>query len=100
MSNPGDTAALAEAQRLRSEAWARVNGDVAALRGGLTERPITQRLKDHAADRAVGAVDTAKAVAKDNPLVIAAAAAALIAWSLRGPLGRFAQKRLGRWFGA
>ena len=90
-----DETDLAEALVRRTEAWARVNGDVAALRTGLAERPIARRLKDHAADRALDAVDNAKAVALDNPLVIAGVVAALGGWFLRGPIIRTVQG----WFG-
>lgn len=83
-----DQADLAEAMERRTEAWARVNGDISALRAGLAERPIAQRLKDHAADRVIDTVDQAKAVARDNPLVIGGVVAALAGWFLRGPIIR------------
>ena len=78
------------------EAWARVNGDIAALRAGLAERPITKRLKDHAADRVIDTVDNAKAVARDNALVIGGVAAALAGWFLRGPIIRAVQGWIGK----
>lgn len=91
-----DEAAFAEARQRRTEAWARVNEDVSALRAGLSERPIATRLKDHAADRALNAVDTAKAIALANPMLIAGLVAALAGWMLRRPLGSYVQSWLGR----
>ena len=91
-----DRADLAEAMERRTEAWARVNGDISALRAGLAERPIAQRLKDHAADRVIDTVDQAKAVARDNPLVIGGVVAALAGWFLRGPIIRTVQGWLGK----
>lgn len=93
MSNEAD---LAEAMERRTEAWARVNGDISALRAGLAERPIARRLKDHAADRVIDTVDQAKAVARDNPLVIGGVVAALAGWFLRGPIIRTVQGWLGK----
>jgi hypothetical protein len=90
-----DEADLADALQRRTEAWARVNGDIAALRAGLAERPIAKRLKDHAADVAIDAVDGAKAVAMENRLVIGGVVAALAGWFLRGPIIRTVQG----WFG-
>lgn len=91
-----DEADLADALERRTEAWARVNGDISAMRSGLTKRPIGQRLKDHVADRMIDTVDTAKAVARDNPLVIGGVIAALAGWFLRGPIIRTVQGWLGR----
>jgi hypothetical protein len=91
-----DEVDLADALERRTEAWARVNGDISAMRSGLTERPIGQRLKDHVADRMIDTVDTAKAVARDNPLVIGGVIAALAGWFLRGPIIRTVQGWLGR----
>lgn len=91
-----DKADLAEAMERRTEAWARMNGDISALRAGLAERPIAQRLKDHAADRVIDTVDQAKAVARDNPLVIGGVVAALAGWFLRGPIIRTVQGWLGK----
>jgi hypothetical protein len=87
---------LADALERRTEARARVNGDIAALRAGLAERPIAKRLKDHAADRVIDTVDDAKAVARDNPLVIGGVVAALAGWFLRGPIIRTVQGWLGK----
>ncbi|MFM9934982.1 MAG: hypothetical protein ACKVOL_02155 [Novosphingobium sp.] len=87
---------LAEALECRTEAWARVNGDIAALRAGLAERPITKRLKDHAADRVIDAVDTVKAVAAENRFVIGGVILALAGWFLRGPIIRFVTSWFGR----
>lgn len=77
---------LRSARSLRDAAWARFNGRKDALRTGLDERPIPQRLKDAAMDRVIDTVDDAKAVAKDNVPVIAGTAALLAAWFFRRPL--------------
>ena len=92
MSNEAD---LVDALRRRTEAWARVNGDIAALHAGLAERTIGERHKDHAADRLIDTVDNAKAIARDNPLVIGGVVAALASWFLRRPIIRTVQG----WFG-
>lgn len=83
-----DEAELAEALQRRTEAWGRVTGNVTDLREGLAERPITARLKDHAADRVLDAVDSAKAAALNNPGVIGAMVVALAGWFLRRRLLR------------
>ena len=91
-----DEADLAEALARRTQAWDRVNRNVAALREGLAERPIAKRLKDYTADRVIDAVDSAKAVAQDNLLVIGGVVAALAAWFLRGTIIRTVQDWFGR----
>lgn len=99
MSAPDDVAVFAAAQHRRREAWDRVNGNISSLRTGLAEKPITQRIKDEAADRALGAMATAKEVALDNIPVIGGVAIGLVGWTFRGSLTRFAQKTYSRWFG-
>jgi len=91
-----DEAELADVLQRRTAAWARVNGDIAALRAGLTEKPIAKRVKDHAADRLIDAVDSAKAVAGENRLVIAGVVALLAGWFLRGPIIRTVHGWFGR----
>lgn len=91
-----DETDLAEALERRTEAWARVNGDITALRAGLAERPITKRLKDHAVDRALDTVDTVIAVAAENRLVIGGVIVALAGWFLRGPIIRSVKAWFGR----
>jgi len=78
--------ALNEARARRDEAWARVRGEVTALRTGLAERPIPTRIKEAAMDRVIDTVDEAKAVAKDNLPVIGGTLALLAAWFFRRPL--------------
>lgn len=82
---------LAEALQRRTEAWERVNSTVTGLREGLDERPVTARLKDHAADRLLDAVDAAKAVAISNLGVIGGVVVALAGWMLRRRLVRAAK---------
>ncbi len=77
---------LREARARRDAAWARVNGQVTALRTGLAERPIQKRIKDAAMDRVIDTVDEAKAIAKDNLPVIGGTLALLAAWFFRRPL--------------
>ncbi|WP_421846296.1 hypothetical protein [Novosphingobium sp.] len=77
---------LREARARRDEAWARVQGEVSALRTGLAERPIPTRIKEAAMDRVLDTVDEAKAVAKDNIPVIGGTLALLAAWFFRRPL--------------
>lgn len=84
---------LQEARKRRDEAWARVNGQIAALRNGLAERPIPTRIKDAAMDRVLDTVDEAKAVAKDNIPVIGGTLALLTAWFFRRPLTRLIKNR-------
>jgi hypothetical protein len=99
MSDMGDVAVLTAAQNRRRAAWDRVNGNIAALRTGLAERPLTQRLKDDAADRAISAAGTAKDIALENLPVLGGVAIGLVGWTFRGPLTRFAHKTYSRWFG-
>lgn len=84
---------LHEARKRRDEAWARVNGKIAALRTGLAERPIPTRIKEAAMDRVLDTVDEAKAVAKDNIPVIGGTLALLAAWFFRRPLTRLIKNR-------
>ena len=90
-----DETDLADVLQRRTAAWARVNGTVTALRASLAEKPIAKRVKDHAADRVIDAVDSAKAVAGENRLVIGGVVALLAGWFLRGPIIRTVQG----WFG-
>lgn len=89
-----DEQALAEARTLRTEAWTLVRQDIDRLREGLSERPIGQRIKDHAVDEAMDVIDGAVSVASDNKAVIGATLAALAGWALRGPLWKLVQDRL------
>ncbi len=84
---------LKEARTRRDAAWARVNGQITALRGGLAERPIPTRIKDAAKDRALDALDEAVAVARGNVPVIAGTAALLAGWFFRRPLIRLIKSR-------
>ncbi len=92
-----DETDLAETLQRRTEAWDRVNGNVTSLREGLAERPIGARLKDHAADRVLDAVDTAKAAAMSNRVLIGGVVAALAGWMLRRPLVRAAKGWANGW---
>jgi hypothetical protein len=92
-----DETDLAEALERRTEAWSRMNGTVARLREGLAERPITARLKDHAADRVLDAVDTAKAAMMSNRGVIGGVVVALAGWMFRRRLVRAAKGWADGW---
>ena len=86
MSEEQDAAPLLSARALRNSAWDLVREDVAHLRSGLEERPISQRIKDKASDELGDAVDAAREVAAENKAVIAGTALALAGWFLRGPI--------------
>lgn len=85
-------AALAEAQALRDDALALVRTDLARLNDALAERPMTRRLRDQAVDRAVDAIDQARAVAIDNKPALAATGLALVGWTFRHQLGAMVQR--------
>lgn len=82
-----DAERLAELRGLRDQAWAVLRGDVDALKQGLEERGIGERIKDRAVDEAQEAWVHAVDVASENKGVVAATILALLAWLLRGPLG-------------
>jgi len=85
-------ATLVEARVLRDEAWALVRTDVATLRDGLAARPIGQRIRERATDEVVEVIEQARDVADDNKAIVAAIAAILAGWFLRGPLGRMIRR--------
>ena len=84
---------LSEARTRRDAAWARMNGQVDALRTGLAERSIPTRIKDAAMDHVIDTVDEAKAIAKDNIPVIGGTLALLASWFFRRPLLRLFKNR-------
>lgn len=65
---------------------------LARVRAALAARSVPQRIKAEAVDRAVGGIDQAVAVAKDNRVIVAGTALALVGWFARRPLGRWGGK--------
>lgn len=88
MSEQSDAEPLLKARKSRRAAHALVREDLKLLQDGLADRPVGQRIKDAAADKLIGAVDTARDVAAENKVVIGGTLAALAAWFLRAPLLR------------
>jgi hypothetical protein len=84
---------LAETRSRRDAAWARIRGNVTALRTGFAEKPISTRMRERAVDKALDTVDEVKAMARGNIPVIAGTGALLAAWLLRRPLFRLFKNR-------
>jgi hypothetical protein len=88
MSDADSAKTLAEVQRQRDAARAKLRGDVATLRGDLAERSIPARIGDRAAEIAVESAETAIDVAKENKIVVGLTVAGLLGWFLRRPIVR------------
>lgn len=80
---------LREDRLIRDAARAVFDARLARLRQGVADKGIGARVADEALGRARATADQTLAVAKDNRLIVAATLAALAAWFLRKPLGRW-----------
>jgi hypothetical protein len=86
MSGADPSKTLAEVQRQRDAARAKLRGDVATLRGDLAERSIPARIGDRATEVALEGMETAKDVASENKIVVGLTIAGLLGWFLRSPI--------------
>lgn len=70
----------------RKAAWSLFEQRLGMVKADLAARSIGGRIVDKAKGDALAVADEALAVAKDNKGIVAAATAALLAWTFRAPL--------------
>lgn len=83
--------ALVEAQRLRDMARSIVRTDLETLRLGLSDRPVTTRVRDAVVTRAVDTAENGMALVRDNRAAIGLTMTGVIGWLFRRQLGALAQ---------
>ncbi len=98
MSDETTGLTLAEMQRQRDEARAKLRGGISALRQDLAEHSIPARIGERANETALDTLKTAKDVASENKIVIGATFAGLLGWFLRRPIAKLWQIRAPRIF--
>ncbi len=91
MTTASDEAALVAARNLRDVARELVRSDIATIRSDLAARPLGERLRQKVVSGLADTADSAAALARDNPAVLALTVTGLIGWFAREPLGRFAR---------
>lgn len=89
---------LAEDRATRDAARAVFEARMGQVRRALGERSVPQRLGDEAKTRAVTVAEEGMAVAQDSKWILAGTALAILAWLLRRPLVRSAQRVADRLF--
>jgi hypothetical protein len=70
----------------RDAARARLDGQIARIRGDIDERGVTGRIADEAVAKALATLDEAGKVASESKGVIGATVALLALWFLRKPI--------------
>lgn len=84
---PNAAEALMRSERAnRDAARARLDGQIARIRGDIEERGIGGRIADEAAAKAFAALDEAAAVAGESKGVIGGTVALLALWLFRRPI--------------
>jgi len=86
-----DEADLIEAQRLRDMARANVRTNLQTLRDGLTERPLTTRVRDQVVSTAVDTAESGIDLALENKALLGLTLASVVGWLFRKRLGGLAQ---------
>jgi hypothetical protein len=86
----GETQVI-EARRLRDAARGIVYTDLATLRHGLADRPLTSRVRERVIAGVVDTFEDGVALADENRLVLGLTLAALAGWLFRNRLGGLGQ---------
>jgi hypothetical protein len=79
---------LAEFRALREESWRLVKDDLARLQSDVGARGIGERVRDRIGEEAHEAWEYTREVASEHRGVVIATIAALVAWTLRGPIAQ------------
>lgn len=87
---------MIEDRELRDAALRVFKADLRLIRSDIDDRSIGSRVTDRVSDAALDILDEAVDYAETNRGKVAAGAAALILWFVRGPI----LDALGRWLGA
>jgi hypothetical protein len=86
MSADADDRAMVEARGLRDAARTIVRDDIATLQLGLAAKPIGQRVRDRAVNKAADLVEVTIDYAMDSKAIIAVTLTAVGVWFARRPL--------------
>lgn len=77
---------LMTARAARNDAKGQLDGSLSAMRTGLEEKGIRERVTDGVAEKAADAFEQVVEVASANKAVVAGTLGALVLWFLRNPL--------------
>ena len=89
-------AALNAARDARNDAKGRLDASLTAMRAGLEEKGVGERVTESVANKAADVIEQAVDVASANKAVVAGTLGALALWFLRNPLLALAAKTLHR----
>lgn len=89
-------AALIAARDARNSAKGRLDASLSAMRAGLEEKGIGERVADGVAEKAADTFEQVVEVASANKAVVAGTLGALALWFLRNPLLALAARTLHR----